>query len=95
MYANKACADMYAELKSQMSKQIKEETEQKRLSKKSKSNMIGRIAYITNIESIFYGEWGVVKFFDGDAYHIAIANDDRIANVFDRNEFVIKRKIKK
>ena len=55
------------------------------------SNLIEKIAYIKNKESIFYKEWGVIKYFDGDYYHIAIANDNKVANIFDRKEFTIRR----
>lgn len=40
------------------------------------------------------GEWGIVKHYDGDLYHIALWNGDT-ATVFARNEFRVKREKKK
>lgn len=53
--------------------------------------MIGREVIIISKSSWAYGEWGVIKHFDGDYYHIAIANGEPIL-VFKRNEFRVRRK---
>lgn len=56
-----------------------------------KSKLIGREVTITSKDSWAYGEWGIIKFYDGEDYHIALYNDDKMALVFSRNEFRVKR----
>lgn len=56
-----------------------------------KTTLIGKKVDITNKESIYFGEWGVVKDFDGDYYFIAIANGTDSLPVFYRNEFKVVR----
>lgn len=53
-------------------------------------DMTGKIVDITAKESWAYGEWGVIKYFDGEFYHVAIANDESTL-VFSRNEFKVRR----
>lgn len=55
------------------------------------SKLIGKKVYITNEEHWAYGEWGIIRYFDGDSYHIAIANGDEEL-IFDRDEFKVPRK---
>lgn len=55
------------------------------------SNLIGRIVTITDKSSWAYGEWGIIKEFDGEYYHISIANGDPTL-IFSRNEFKVRRK---
>lgn len=56
-----------------------------------KSKLVGKIAFITDPESIYNGEWGRIVDFDGDVYYIAIANGMTSLPVFDRNQFRIPR----
>lgn len=51
----------------------------------------GYIIFVTDKESPFVGEWGIIKKFDGEYYHVAIANDTSAMPVFRRNEFKIPR----
>jgi hypothetical protein len=59
-----------------------------------KSKLIDQKVYITDKESIYYGEWGIVKAYDGQCYHIAIANGTDCMPIFDRKQFKIYRVIK-
>ena len=54
-------------------------------------NNIGKKCYITDKNSIYYAEWGIIKDFDGEYYHIAIANGKGCLVVFKRNEIRIPR----
>ena len=46
---------------------------------------------IINKESEFYNEWGIIKGYDGEYYHIALWNgEDQL--IFNRNEFKINKK---
>lgn len=60
------------------------------LSEDKHSSLIGKEVTITTRNSPYYGEWGIVKYFDGDDYHIALwdGNDQMI---FSRDEFKVKR----
>ena len=40
--------------------------------------VIGKTVNIKCKDSIYHGEWGIVKYFDGEYYHIAIANDNNV-----------------
>lgn len=53
-------------------------------------NDIGKKCYIIDKESIYYGEWGIIKHFDGEYYHVAIANGKNLV-IFKRNEIRIPR----
>lgn len=58
------------------------------------SKLIGKRVYITDHESIYCGEWGIVDDFDGDVYYIRIANgsiDRYSVPVFDRDQFKVPR----
>ena len=52
---------------------------------------IGKKVIITNKESFYYGEWGIIKYYDGFMFAIAIANDKNSFPVFYRDEFRIPR----
>lgn len=52
---------------------------------------IGKLCYIKNKESIYFEEWGVIKHFDGELYHVAIANGCESMAAFDRSEIHIPR----
>lgn len=56
-----------------------------------KSKLIGKKVYITDKDSIYYNEWGIIKYYDGECYHIAIANGDDSLPIFNRDQFIIKR----
>lgn len=54
------------------------------------NSLTGKTVYIKS--GCFYaGEWGIIKHFDGEFYHIAIANGCDSVPVFSRNEFIVKR----
>lgn len=52
---------------------------------------VGKKCYIKNKDSIYYGEWGIIKDFDGEYYHISIANGTDALPIFDRTEIHIPR----
>lgn len=52
-------------------------------------NLIGKIVKIKSRDSEYCGEWGVVKYFDGDDYHIALWNGEPYL-IFSRSEFTVK-----
>lgn len=54
-------------------------------------NLIGKEVTITSKDSWAYGEWGVIKDYDGEYYYVAIADDPTSQLVFDRKEFKIKK----
>lgn len=56
-----------------------------------KSKLVGRIAFITDPESIYFNEWGRIVDFDGELYYIAIANGRDGNRVFDRDQFRVPR----
>ncbi len=58
-------------------------------------NLIGKVVYIKSEDSIYNNEWGVIKHFDGDYYHVAIANGNGAWPIFSRDEFIVKRKLPK
>ena len=53
--------------------------------KAAKEIPIGTKVYIKSPNSWYNGEWGIVKYFDGDDYHVAIANGDDCP-IFERRE---------
>lgn len=55
------------------------------------SKLIGKRAYITDRESIYFDEWGIIDYFDGECYHIKIANGGGSVPVFDRDQFKVPR----
>ena len=61
---------------------------------KKKSALVGRKAYVKPcVDSWASREWGIIKLFDGQYYHLAIANGD-ITLIFTRSELHIPRKPK-
>lgn len=54
-------------------------------------NLIGKEVIITQRYSWLYGEWGIVKYFDGEYYHIAPWNGEETL-VFTRDGFRVRRK---
>lgn len=59
-----------------------------------KSKLIGKKAYITDPESIYFGEWGIIDYFDGEVYGIRIADGRDSIPVFDRDQFRVPRNTK-
>lgn len=57
-----------------------------------KSKLIGRRVYIIDKDSIYFGEWGIVTDYDGEAYHIRIADGSDSVPIFDRSQFRVPRK---
>lgn len=55
------------------------------------SKLIGKEAKITNKDSWYYEEYGIIRYFDGEYYHIAITGDDNNLCVFERNEFKVRK----
>ena len=60
--------------------------------KKPKSKLIGKFAYITDKDSMYYQEWGEIKDYDGEVYYIAIAQDSKQEVIFDRDQFKVPQK---
>lgn len=56
-----------------------------------KTKLIGKKVFITDKESIYFDEWGIIDHFDGELYHIKIANGSSAVPVFDRWQFRIPR----
>ena len=59
-----------------------------------KSKLIGRRVYITDPDSIYFGEWGIVDYFDGEVYGVRIANGRDAIPIFDRDQFRVPRERK-
>ena len=57
-----------------------------------KSRLIGKTVFITDPESIYCGEWGIIADFDGEVYYIKIANGNGAQPIFDRDQFRVRRK---
>lgn len=57
-----------------------------------KSKLIERKVYITDPESIYFNEWGIIADYDGEVYHIKIANGNDSLPIFDRDQFRVPRK---
>ena len=55
-------------------------------------NLIGREVIITTRDSWAFDQWGTVRMFDGEYYHIAIYNDPVTTLIFTRDEFRVPRK---
>ena len=55
------------------------------------SNLIGKKVTITAKDSLYYDDWGIIKYFDGEYYYVAIANSSDEQVVFERDEFVVHR----
>ena len=48
---------------------------------------IGDMVYIRDSNSIYNGEWGIIKRIDGDDYYIAINNGTDSIPVFNKDQF--------
>ena len=58
------------------------------------SKLIGKKAYITDPNSIYFGEWGIIAYYDGEVYGIRIADGKDSLPIFDRDQFKVPRKRK-
>lgn len=63
----------------------------KRYIKSAREIPVGKAVFIKSPDSIYNGEWGVVKYFDGDYYYVAIANGDDALPIFDRGELEVSK----
>ena len=52
--------------------------------------IVGKIVYVVDADSIYFGEWGRVIKQDYDNYYIAIADGRDAIPVFSRDQFRIK-----
>ena len=55
-------------------------------------NLVGKRVVVTDKESIYCGEWGIIDHFDGELYHVKIANGGDSMPAFDRDQFRVPRK---
>jgi len=56
------------------------------------ANLIGKKVNIKkNIDSPYAGEWGIIRLFDGQDYHVALWDEHHGAIVLSRNEFTLAR----
>lgn len=62
----------------------------KRYIRSAKEIPVGTKVDIKSPESMYNGEWGIVKLFDGDYYHVAIANGNDCP-IFERNELRVPK----
>jgi hypothetical protein len=60
---------------------------------KKTNNLIGKKIIITDKESIYYNEWAIIKYFDEQQYHVAIANGTDSMPIFDRDQFKIMKEV--
>ena len=60
--------------------------------KKTSEKLLGKVVYIKrNIDSMYAGEWGVITFYDGDNYHVAMwCGETR--PIFNRKEFTVPKR---
>lgn len=57
-----------------------------------KTKLEGKRVIITDKESIFFDDWGIVDSYDGEYYYIRIADGRGSLPIFARNEFRVPRK---
>lgn len=55
------------------------------------SPLIGRFVIIKSPGHTDQHDWGIIRSYDGERYHIAIRDDDNAILEFDRDEFTVKR----
>lgn len=58
-------------------------------------DLTNKVITITDKESMYYKEWGTIKFFDGDYYHVAIADGKDSMPIFSRDQFKLYNPFKK
>lgn len=57
------------------------------------SKLIGKKVYITDKLSQYYNEWGIIKAYGGEYYHVAIANGTDSLPIFSRDQFRVAKTI--
>lgn len=57
------------------------------------NDLVGKTVYIKT--GWCSGQWGVVKLFDGEYYHVSPWGDDSVALVFYRNEIRVPKSTSK
>ena len=57
--------------------------------------MLGKVAYVTDKESIYCGEWGIIEYYDGECYHLKIANGSGAMPMFNRDQLWVPRQQRK
>jgi len=55
-----------------------------------KHPLIGKRVFITDKNSWYHGEWGIVAHYDGELFHVRIANGNSMP-AFDRKQFRVPR----
>jgi hypothetical protein len=56
------------------------------------SKLIGKKVFITDPDSIYFGEWGIIADFDGEVYYVNIAGGKDSQPIFNRDQFRVPRK---
>lgn len=57
----------------------------------TEKKLIGKKVWIKkNVNSSEAGNWGIIKYFDGEEYHVAMNNGNTLL-VFTRSEFTIAK----
>ena len=54
-------------------------------------NLIGKKVFITDSDSSYYNEWGIIKDYDGDYFYVAIAEGTDSIPIFSRDQFTVKK----
>lgn len=61
-------------------------------------DLIGRLVYITDRQSIWHKHWGYIRYWDGDVFHVSGGSisdsQNRTMPIFDRDQFTTPRKLK-
>jgi len=57
-----------------------------------RSHLIGKEVIITAKDSYLYGEWGIIRYYDGDYYYISPWGGEE-SMLFDRKEFKVKKNV--
>ena len=63
----------------------------KRYIKSSREIPVGTKVFIKSPDHFENGGWGVVKYFDGDDYHVAMYGGEDNQLLFSRNELIVPR----
>lgn len=56
-----------------------------------RNHLVGKVAHITDKDSIYHDEWGRIVDYDEGVYYIAIADDSKNQVIFDRDQFKVKK----
>jgi hypothetical protein len=55
------------------------------------TKLVEKEAKITNKDSWWFEQYGIIKGFDGEYYHIAMTGNDDCVCTFERSEFKVRR----